>query len=347
MSQLILPMRPEEATGILLKKLPSRRMRNVIEKRFGLKGGKKKTLEAIGKEYKITRERVRQIEQDALKHLSRPEDQREIEPLLHSLKEHIRDHGGVVAENHFSEMLSSPQRAPHLAFLLEIGEPFLRMPESDAFHPCWTTDKELAVKVGRIVESGMTHLASKQKPIPEAELHAVLTNHAREILGEELSEKKRQTYLATSKHIKKNPLGEFGLAKWPTVSPRGVKDKAYLVLAKSGSPLHFREVAKAINTLRWTGKKAHPQTVHNELIKDDRFVLVGRGLYALKEWGYEPGTVRDILVSVLKEAGSPLPQEEVIRKVLEKRFVKPPTVLLNLQDKSLFRKTEEEKYTLV
>ena len=87
-----------------------------------------------------------------------------------------------------------------------------------------------------------------------------------------------------------------------------------------------------------------PQTVHNELIKDPRFVLVGRGLYALKEWGYEEGQVKDVILKILKEARKPLPKEEILAGVLKQRMVKENTVLLNLNNKKYFLKTPEGKY---
>lgn len=346
MTQITLPIRPEEATRMLLKNLPTKRMCAVVEKRFGLRGGKKKTLEAIGKEYKITRERVRQIEADALKHLAKPENYQKVEPTLRALEDHFRAWGGVLAEHHFFDMVGDPRQIPHLALFLKIGKAFSELPETNHLHRRWTTDKGALDRAEKIVERTRTHLAERGRPLPYRELHGVVAKYSEEILGKELPQEMREAHLRISKEIRKNPYGEYGLVSWPTINPRGVKDKAYLVFSQTPKPLHFREVARAINDTGWSRRKAHPQTVHNELIKDSRFVLVGRGLYALKEWGYEPGTVREILVSVFKQAGRPLKKDEIIKMVLEKRFVKPPTVLLNLQDKSLFKRIDGE-YTLV
>lgn len=346
MTQLMLPIRPEEATRMLLKKLPTKRMRAVVEKRFGLRGGGKKTLEAIGKEYKITRERVRQIEADALKHLANPKNYQEAEPTLRAMEDHFRAFGGVLSEHHFFDMVGNSRQVPHLALLLKIGKDFFELPEANHLHRRWTIDKGAAFTAEKIVEKTKAHLAEIGRPLSHPELHGAVAKYSAEMLGAELPEDIREAHLKISKEIRQNPYGEYGLISWPTINPRGVKDKAYLVLSKTQKPLHFREVAQAINATSWTKRKAHPQTVHNELIKDSRFVLVGRGLYALKEWGYEPGTVREILVSVFKQAGRPLKKDEAIKMVLEKRFVKPPTVLLNLQDKSLFKRIDDE-YTLV
>ena len=133
----------------------------------------------------------------------------------------------------------------------------------------------------------------------------------------------------------------------PKIRPKGVRDKAYVVLSRSGKPMHFRAIAEAINSLQWTKKPAHHQTVHNELIKaNNRFVLVGRGLYALREWGYTPGTVSQVMAEVIKKSGHSLTRQEVVQKVLEHRFVKENTILLNLQNRSIFSKDAEGKYFL-
>jgi len=125
------------------------------------------------------------------------------------------------------------------------------------------------------------------------------------------------SYLEISKKIQPNREGVLGLIEWPEIKPRGVKDKAFLVFKKHGKPLHFTEVAKLIDKFDYNmpNKKTYPQTVHNELIKDPRFVLVGRGTYALSEWGFVPGTIKDIITKVLKEKNEPLHKDEVVKQV--------------------------------
>lgn len=347
MSNSQLPIPPQEATKLLLKKMPSRRMRDVIEKRFGLKGGSAKTLQAIGREYRITRERVRQIEADALKHLSKPEHLEELTPLFVSIGNHIKYYGDAMAEEHLFANLAQDKHHSHVALLLDIGPSFHRMPETDTHHGRWTTDKTKADAAEKIMTTVVRTLENHKQPVSETQLHDIVQSSAKEVAGERLPEHVAAAYLASSKVIHMNPYGEYGLAWWSSVNPSGVKDKAYVAIAKAAKPLHFREVAEAINKAGWSKKKAHPQTVHNELIKDNRFVLVGRGLYALREWGYEPGTVRDVITSVLKETRHPMTKEEIIAAATQKRLVKVPTILLNLQNKSLFKKTEDGRYTLV
>lgn len=322
-------------------------MRDVLEKRFGLKGGRRFTLEAIGNGYKITRERVRQIETEALKQLTRPENYQEMEPVFLVLEERFQECGGVLAEEHLDKMLGYPREAAHAKFLLNVGKQFTPLEESDACRRRWTVDKTKASSAEKILEQVVKNFEENKRLLPRDELNTLLAKSAEDILGETAPEAILEAYLGLSKFIKSNPYGEYGLASWSSISPRGVKDKAYLVLLKESRPLHFRKVAEAIQKIGWSKKKAHPQTVHNELIKDSRFVLVGRGLYALREWGYEPGVVRDVVASILKKAGKPMAKDEIVRLVSEKRFVKPQTVVLNLQNRSLFKRTEEGKYTLV
>ena len=147
-----------------------------------------------------------------------------------------------------------------------------------------------------------------------------------------------------SKTISKNPLGEWGKTSSPNIHTRGVKDYAYLIMRKHGSPMHFREVADAIT--KTFNRKTHYATCHNELIKDPRFILVGRGLYALAEWGYKPGIAREVIRDILKKDG-PLSKEEVIEKVMKERYFKKNTILVNLVNPKYFKKNKTGLYTTV
>lgn len=344
MEQVNLPLSPGEAVKLILKKLSLRRSRDILEKRYGLKGGKKLTLEAIGKEYRITRERVRQIESDALKVLKTPQVAAELAPIFNFLEGYIRRHGEVMAEHYFFLGLDTKNFKPHLSFLMEIGTAFEFLPGNERYHSRWTVNKKTALAVQDLMEETASVLAAGGCTVSFKELNGLIAERIRRVFGSEPSEEVIRSYLETSKLIRPNPYGEYGLADWPNINPRGIRDKAYMVISKAGKPLHFRVVTEEINRVGWSSsskKKANPQTVHNELIKDPRFILVGRGIYALREWGYKEGTVRDIVVRVLREAGGALPKEEIIKRVLAQRMVKMPTILLNLQNPKFFKKTED------
>ena len=346
MKKLTLPIHPKEATTKAMKMLPSSRLREVVERRFGLRGKEPETLEAIGTSFGVTRERVRQIEEDALKHFSKPEIIAALAPVHAALEEHFSRHGNVFEESKLLQSVAEPRFGNHVYFILSVGKPFTRKGEEEAWHDRWFTKAEALKAAESIMARTAEELNDVGKPLAASELFSILKKQTKEVLGETPTPDMLESYLGISKLIKQNPYGEFGLVSWPTIRPRGVRDKAYAVLAKFGKPMHFREVAQGITKSGWSEKKAHPQTVHNELIKDARFVLVGRGLYALKDWGYQPGTVSDVIVSVLKTAKKPLSKNEILKRVKQARFVKDNTILLNLQNRATFTHTPEG-YALV
>ncbi len=322
-------------------------MRDVIEKRYGLKGGRSKTLETIGKEYKITRERVRQIEADAFRHLTREETLREVSSVMDTIAAHVTLHGGVMAERHLFETMKDNKERPHLLFLLEVGSRCRLIPESEESHRAWAVDENRAQGAAKVMTGVRQELEKKGAPVSQSALYEIVSRIGKKEFGGDVGDRMIETFLAASKVIKKNPYGEYGLSSWAAINPRGVRDKAYVALVRAGNPLHFTEVAQAITDAGWSARKAHPQTVHNELIKDSRFVLVGRGYYALREWGYEPGVVRDVIVSALRESNIPLSKDRIVELVLKKRMVKPPTIFLNLQNRNIFKRLDDGTYTLV
>jgi len=328
----------------LLKSLPSR-VRDVIERRFGLKKKTRETLESIGKSYGVCRERVRQIEQAGLDIIKREIKKPVYQRIFRYFTNHLKKHGDLKREDLLLSQFSSPEAQNRALFWLTLGDPFLKFPETQDVYPLWTIDPKSVDFARQVISSFVEKFEKEKRLISERE--------ALRIFKREFNEFNRTTlpvlssYLEVSKEIEKNHEGLLGLKKWPEVSPRGIKDKAYLALKKAGHPLHFAEVAKIINELNiGISKPALPQTVHNELIRDPRFVLVGRGIYALREWGYIPGQVRDIIIKVLKEENRPLSRKEIIQKVLSQRLVKENTILLNLQNREYFLKDSQGRYIL-
>lgn len=336
-----LSIKPETITKTLLKQLPDR-SRQILERRYGIgKNTGKETLEAIGKDYKITRERVRQIENHAFGKLKDRLSADEIKTVSEHLAGSMAEHGQIAEENTLLENLAEhDSQKNHLYFLLSLAGGFSRIRENDEFHNRWTTDAASQKKV----EQAITELHKKLNEHPLSEKEMIATFMACIPDSKEAPpETTIASWLRISKRIAKNPFGEWGLIDSPYIRPRGIRDLAYLFMRKHGSPMHFREVAAGItDTLQ---RNAHPQTVHNELIKDNRFVLVGRGLYALTEWGYEPGIVRNVIQAILKQHG-PITKEELVKRVLKERHVKDNTIVINLQNKKYFQKLENGTYTL-
>lgn len=335
--------KPKAVTKHVLSVLP-RRAADVITKRYGLgTESKKMTLEAIGASYGITRERVRQIENFALATIRKSDVFKEEDAVFQELQGSMLGMGGLVPENDFLATVTSDKAIQnHIHFLLVLGDLFVKHKEDEDFEHRWSVDHDTAIKVHESLRKLYSSLADDEL-IEESKMIERFLTHLKEVSEEYKNDEILRRWLSISKKIGKNPLGEWGVAHSPNVSARGVRDYAFLVLRKHGSPMHFTEVAKAIGEN--FDKRAHIATTHNELIKDKRFVLVGRGLYALSEWGYSTGVVRDVISDVLKKHG-PLTREDVVEKVMRERYVKPNTILVNLQNPKYFKKNKEGKYAV-
>lgn len=334
--------KPKTVTKKLIQNLPDR-SRDVISSRYALSGQKKaETLDAIGKRYGITRERVRQIENHAIKLIQESDALMKEQESFTALEEAIRDLGGILTEESILRTLASDDESRnHIYFLLVVGDAFKHAKEDKDFGKRWFVDQDIA----KAVESALKEVHGKVRPsdvLSEAEL----VDHVKGCLSR-VNAKYRENdtilrWLELSQCLVKNPLNEWGRASAPGIKVKNIRDYAYLAMKRHGSPMHFREIAKAIKDS--FGKKAHEATTHNELIKDSRFVLVGRGVYALADWGYRTGPVATIIENILKENGA-LTRDQIIERVGKERFVKTNTILVNLQNPK-FVKGKDGKYSL-
>lgn len=337
-----LPFSPKEVSLQLLGGLPER-SRAILIDRYGLKGkAGKRTLEAIGSEYGVTRERVRQIENHGIAAIRASDAYRQYQSALEELRDSLDALGGVLAEDTILETLAQDQSdAKHLFFLLTVGHPFVYEKETSDLVARWQVNPQLAETVANAL-SELSVAISKDDLVAEQEILEKFGKQLKALGIKRFTPEMLLTWLRLSKRIARNPLGEWGRADSPHVRVKSMRDFAYLTLKRHGSPMHFTEVAQQIEKL--FGRKAHPATCHNELINDDRFVLVGRGLYALSEWGYQPGVVRDVIRAILAKEGE-LTREEIIDRVKRERYVKDATISVNLQD-PIFLCTADGKYCL-
>lgn len=326
----------------------SDRNATMLAARFGLsEQGARETLESIGRTYNITRERVRQIEEASYHKIRNSAQYELLTPSLDRVSDFIASRGGVVAEEQLLNEMVAESQKPHLSLLLAISGDLEKIKESDAYRTAWALSRSHAETAKTVLASLVDYIKEQGSPVSDESLFEVARQAAGE--GLEMTPETFEAILSISKAVKKSPFGHWGLASWPQVSPRGVRDKAYLIFEREERPLHFRDIASLIDNAPFEQKTArgtHPQTVHNELIKDTRFVLVGRGTYALAKWGYTPGTVKDVIMNVLQKEGDALHRDEIIDRVLKQRMVQKNTVLLNLQNKKHFKKTGDNHFYL-
>jgi DNA-directed RNA polymerase delta subunit len=319
----------------------SPKTKDIFDRRFGIKTGAPETLEAIGQTFGITRERVRQIEEVGFNYV-RKNNTEILEKIYADFTDYFAKNGGFKRENVVLEELGGKSNKPYILFLLTLSEKFERVCEKKDFYYYWSAVSDAKNNIKDTLNGLVLDMQKIGKPMLPQEFFANVASKRG------LSEPVAFSYLEISKKIQKNKEGKLGLVEWPEIKPRGVRDKAFLVFKKNGKPLHFTEVAQLIDKLEYNlpNKKTYPQTVHNELIKDTRFVLVGRGTYALAEWGYVPGTIKDIITKVLQESKEPIHKDALVEKVLAQRLVAKNTVLMNLNNKNNFVKDSSDRYFL-
>ena len=323
----------DSALGTLKKD----RDKEVLRRRGGI-NTKAQTLEQIGNEMSITRERVRQIEKAALTRLQGKSDPKD--PFALALAELIDSRGGLLSLETLGQAIKiDDSLRPHVIFLVKINPEILFVDRNDHHSALIADASNFGTEAIKSIHDELVEtIRNSGKPAKFANIYKLIDGPHSEVTLHEMAQASR--YLSELD-------GNWGLTSWPEVNPKSIRDKIYLVLKKTGRPLHFSEIADKISILAANPKKVTTQAVHNELIKDPRFVLIGRGIYALSERGYRSGTVADIIEEILKEEKLPMNKDEIIRRVLARRQVKTTTIVLNLQEKPQFKRLEKGVYGLV
>lgn len=326
-----------------LKIIEQEREKEIISRRFGLNGNKE-TLEQIGEMLSITRERVRQLEKAILIRLQISAEENEITELAAAEKILVRnltEMGRVAKLNDLADKVygrvATASEKTGIYFIATFAKNLTVVEENDRYNAAvgiaeYGDDKAIRARVDEIVKI----IRENKSPMTLDELDGKLDyehpDHIRAIAS-------ISKLLATLN-------GVWGLAKWPSVNPKNIRDKIFVILETRKEPMHFSEIAKEIKDSNFKRKNVTVQAIHNELIKDDRFILIGRGIYALSTWGYKKGTISEIITSILEKSSEPMTREEIVKQVLKVRKVKETTILLNLQNKKLFKKVDKNSYTV-
>lgn len=333
----------EQLIKQILGTIEREREREIVARRYGLYD-RKETLEQIGELLGITRERVRQLEKAVMSRLRAQADKADlagIEEFQQLVDETLSKSGNIARTTKLADELTKQTSTKidqaRVAFVSELSPKLTVISENDHYYQSVAiTEVHDEKQVHKLVTTIIDAIKSIGEPAT-----------AKEIADKAGQKDAKQTeaLASTSKNLA-TLNGKWGLIKWPTVNPKNIRDKIYVILQQNGKQMHFNEIAAAIKKSEFKRKDVTTQAIHNELIKDNRFVLIGRGIYALKEWGYRKGTVADVISEVLREAGEPLHRDEIVKRVLKSRYVKETTILLNLQGKNQFKRTAKATYDL-
>lgn len=362
------------------------REQDVLRRRYGLVGVEKETLESIGRAHKLTRERIRQIENVSVNKIKKHADSQALVGGLEQLiQDLLAEHGGVLDKDHLFKILgrlaelqttnhNSTDYNNHLNFLISriINEKLDQISDDQLFNELVKLKHHTIEHLAEVATAALDKISEAKLMVATDDLidliidseaykkhqdkfqvpaNQDLAKHLQSVLPE-YSDKvwpHRVVYglIKAVKKLDQNKFGQWGHSSWREVLPKTINDKIYLVLKDHGKPMYYGDIAKRISELGFDTKNVNTATTHNELILDDKYVLVGRGMYGLKEWGYQNGTVADVVESILKASAQPLSKEELTEAVMKQRLVKQTTVNLALMNKSRFKKTTDGKYTLV
>ncbi|EKE28377.1 MAG: hypothetical protein ACD_3C00067G0011 [uncultured bacterium (gcode 4)] len=336
----------QDFTGILQNL--TEKERTIISRRIGL-GGEKETLQDIGNSYRITRERVRQIEDVWIKKIGRIIKTTKLSKIQEESEKVLRMHGGLlirdrivsslinemkldsdinseviemIIQSNFNINKSKPQLWARTHFFFpEINKKLVNEVHKEAY--------KILKKKGDIMENSSLYEMIKINLFSQfGKVETVLIDSILDIFTD----------------IVKGEEKFLGLEKWKILNPSTLKDKAIYVMKKEKKPIHFVELTNLISN--HFGEAVKVATIHNELIRNNEFVLIGRGIYVLKEWGYKPGTVIDVIVDILAKAKAPLSTDDIISRVLKTRKVKNSTVYMNLQNRKYVQRVWRNMYRL-
>lgn len=324
----------------------SEKEKYIIQHRFSIGTDSKKTLEAIGQHYGVTRERIRQIEKNALKKLKRNAFNTNLKIINELGKNIIKKHGGLLIEKKLVSILLgtlknvSPTEANEVKLSLTLDPDLTKTSNTLDFEPHWRFNTIDLSLVRKIISAGYALLSKKENVVPVDAITKMVVKEVGDIpepLVISVLEVGKQT-----KFVKEG----VGLKEWRHINPRTLRDKINYILEREHRPLHFVEIANKIRESKFDQKNINIQAVHNELIRNNHFVLIGRGIYALDKWGYKPGTVGDVIASILKD-GKSLTREEIMKEVLKQRQVKKITIYLNLKNDPRIKSLSGDRYQLL
>ncbi|MBI5753836.1 hypothetical protein HZA40_01685 [Candidatus Peregrinibacteria bacterium] len=320
----------------------------VITKRFALVGADKATLEEIGKEFAVTRERVRQIEKNALSKMRR----NVFNTALRSLHEYVaivvKNNGGIIKSENLIGSLAKilpnnvDMNVSNLNLSLALHEGLECVGNTINFYP-YVRDRLIPEYHLKHVADQLINLLHKYGDVKKLDkVSDELNPHLKEVNFDVV---KVKSLIEIDKRLTLLNDDLVGLLEWRHIHPRTLRDKILFVLRNEKKPMHFAAIAEKIDHANFDKRTVNVQAVHNELIRHDQFVLIGRGIYALAEWGYEKGTVAEVIEKVLREHKE-LDQDKIVDLVLKQRDVKRITIILALKNDRKFARIGRRVYKM-
>jgi Sigma-70, region 4 len=321
---------------------------SVISRRIGLTG-EPETLQSIGNDFKITRERVRQIEDVGIRKIGRIIKSSKLIEIQHAGETILKMHGGLLTRDRLVSAvinqlgLDSTVSAGIIEVVLQSDFNISKSKPQLGTRTYFTLPEVSRKVVAEVYKEAVKSLKKRGDIIENTVLYEMVKINLFAQFGKIdtlLIDATLDVYLDIVKGEEKF----VGLEKWKILNPATLKDKAIYILKKRKEAMHFVDITNSISEHFKEAVKV--ATIHNELIRNSEFVLIGRGIYVLKEWGYKSWTVLDVVVDVFTKAKTPLSTDDIVARVLKVRQVKTSTIYMNLQNRKYIERVGRNMYQL-
>ncbi len=325
----------------------SEKEKSVIEKRVGL-FSKKETLQNIGNSFtpSITRERVRQIEESWIKKIWRIVKATLLKDIQTTSKKYLELHWGIISKDKLiSILIKDLSLEPNVnAWILEViiqSDFDIKKSKQKLNCKIYFSLPNVSKQTIEAVHKEALKILKKKKDVMEkTSLYEMIADNIDS--KEKLSLSFIDSILDLFDDIVFWEENLVWLTKWKILNPKTLKDKAIYIMKKAKVPMHFVDISNKITDMLWENVKVN--TIHNELIRNEEFVLIGRWIYALKEWWFVPGTVLDVIINILEKNWEPMSTEDITKEVLKTRNVKQTTIYMNLQNKDKIERVWRNYY---
>jgi len=187
------------------------RQKEILERRFGILTGEKETLDSIGKDFHLTRERIRQIERESFAKMEKEKEERELKKVFFYFEKYLKENGGLKREDLLLNELGGDEFSKHIYFLLTFADDFFRVSENDKFYSFWTVEKEATSKIENILKSILKKFEEINKLLSEDEILKKAKQDPRIL----------HSLLEIAKKIGQGEESNYyGLVDWPEINPK-------------------------------------------------------------------------------------------------------------------------------
>jgi len=322
----------------------------VIQKRIWL-NWEKETLKSIGLSFPkpITRERVRQIENSGITKIGRILKTSILWQIQEKALSFIKMHWWVILRDKvineiIKELNISDTANKNIIDIVINSDIDVLKSKPKNGTQTYFYQKDISPKLISTIHSEAIKILRKKKDVMKIdELYTIIQNRFAE---KWLKIKKTliDSSLEVFTDIVKWEEDLIWLTRWKILNPQTLREKTLYIMKKEKIPMHYIDITNKI--IDHFKEDIKINTIHNELIKWEDFVLIGRWIYALKEWWFTAGTVLDVIVSTFKKFKKPMSLQEISKEVLKTRKVKTTTIYMNLQNKKVIERVWRNFYYL-